>query len=168
MNSENPSSTDPSTNDPITIGVISDTHGLLRPQIVDRLKACSHILHAGDIGAQEVLDQLNSIAPVVAVRGNMDFGSWSNELPVAEIVRLGGIFFYVLHNLDYLDLDPVAADIQVVISGHTHQSRLFEKEGVIYLNPGSAGHRRKHYPVSMATIRIEGEKVTPWIIEIDA
>ena len=152
---------------PITIGVISDTHGLLRPQVAQQLVACSHILHAGDIGGQEILDQLNDIAPVIAVRGNMDYDPWASSLPVIEMSEIGGAFFYMLHNLDYLDLDPVAAGIQVVISGHTHRPSLFEKDGVLFLNPGSAGHRRLNYPVSMAKIRLQEKNVQPQIIEID-
>lgn len=150
-----------------TIGVLSDTHGLLRPEIEKQLSGCNHILHAGDIGDLAVLQRLERIAPVVAVRGNMDYGSWSNALPVKEMVEIDGVFFYLLHDLYHLDLDPAAADIHVVISGHTHQSKLFRKDGVIYLNPGSAGHRRRHYPVSMAVIHIQDKKVTLRIIEIN-
>ena len=159
LNSTNPK--------PKTIGVISDTHGLIRPGIESQLAGCDRILHAGDIGDSRVLDRLNRIAPVVAVRGNMDYGSWSRALPVREMVEIDGIFLYLLHDLYQLDVDPAAAGIHVVVSGHTHQSKLFRKDGVLYLNPGSAGHRRSHYPVSMATIRIEGEDLSPRIHEID-
>jgi putative phosphoesterase len=152
---------------PKTIGVISDTHGLIRPEIENQLAGCDRILHAGDIGDEKVLQRLEHIAPVVAVRGNMDYGSWSNALPVREMVEIDGVFFYLLHDLVHLDLDPSAAGIQVVVSGHTHQPKLFQKEGVIYLNPGSAGHRRSNYPVSMAMIDIENGNVNPRIIEID-
>lgn len=151
-----------------TIGVVSDTHGLLRPEIENQLVGCNHILHAGDIGDADVLQRLERIAPVVAVRGNMDYGSWSKALPVKEMVEIEGIFFYLLHDLYHLDLDPPAAGIHVVVSGHTHQAKLIRKDGVIYLNPGSAGHRRSHYPVSMAKIQIQDQTVTPRIIEIDA
>ena len=149
------------------IGVISDTHGLLRPEIESQLAGCDRILHAGDIGEQSVLERLERIAPVVAVRGNMDYGAWSNALPVKEMVEIDGVFFYLLHDLYHLDLDPPAAGIHVVISGHTHQAKLFHKDGVVYLNPGSAGHRRSHYPVSMAMIYIDDGQVNPRIIEID-
>jgi putative phosphoesterase len=151
-----------------TIGVISDTHGLLRPEIENQLSGCDHIMHAGDIGDPAVLERLGRIAPVVAVRGNMDYGSWSNRLPVKDMVEIDGIFFYLLHDLYHLDLDPPAAGIHVVVSGHTHQAKLFRQDGVIYLNPGSAGHRRSHYPVSMAMITIQDKNVRPRIIEIDA
>jgi hypothetical protein len=155
-----------STN-PTTIGILSDTHGLLRPEVEEALAGCARILHAGDVGDPEVLERLEGIAPVTAVRGNMDYGSWSNGLPVTEMVEIGGIFFYILHDLYQLDLDPVAAGIQVVVSGHTHRSEWIEKDGVIFLNPGSAGHRRHHYPVSVALIRIENGQVAPRIVEID-
>ncbi|WP_419664021.1 phosphodiesterase, MJ0936 family [Desulfosarcina variabilis str. Montpellier] len=150
-----------------TIGVLSDTHGLLRPEIEKQLSGCDHILHAGDIGDGAILQRLEQIAPVVAVRGNMDYGSWSNALPVKEMVEIEGVFFYLLHDLYHLDLDPLAAGIHVVVSGHTHQAKLFRKDGVIYLNPGSAGHRRSHYPISMAMVHIDEKTVTPQIIEID-
>lgn len=150
-----------------TIGVISDTHGLIRPEIENQLVGCDRILHAGDVGDRDVIARLEQIAPVVAVRGNMDYGTWSSALPVKEMLEIDGVFFYLLHDLYRLDLDPAAAGIHVVVSGHTHQAKLFRKQGVIYLNPGSAGHRRSRYPVSMATIRIEGGKIDPRIIEID-
>jgi uncharacterized protein len=152
---------------PTTIGVISDTHGLIRPEIEKKLAGCDRILHAGDIGDEKALQRLEHIAPVVAVRGNMDSGPWSNALPVTEMVEIDGIFFYLLHDLYQLDLDPSAAGIQVVVSGHTHQPKLFQKAGVLYLNPGSAGHRRSNYPVSMAKVGIENGNVNPRIIEID-
>lgn len=166
MNATNTTNTINATN-PTIIGVISDTHGLIRPEIEKKLAGCDRILHAGDIGDEKVLQRLEHIAPVVAVRGNMDYGSWSNALPVKEMVEIVGIFFYLLHDLYQLDLDPSAAGIHVVVSGHTHQPKLFQKAGVLYLNPGSAGHRRSNYPVSMAKIGIENGHVNPRIIEID-
>lgn len=150
-----------------TIGILSDTHGLLRPEVVKALAGCDHILHAGDIGENDVLDGLKRIAPVVAVRGNMDYGSWSNALPVTDMVEIGDIFFYILHDLNQLDLEPAAAGIHVVISGHTHQPRLIKKDGVTYLNPGSAGHRRFDYPVSVAMVHIENRTAISRIIELD-
>ena len=149
------------------IGILSDTHGLLRPEVLAALADCDHILHAGDVGDGQVLERLERIAPVTAVRGNMDYGSWSHSLPVDEMVEIGNIFFYMLHDLNHLDLDPAAAGIQVVVSGHTHQPQLVEKDGVAYLNPGSAGHRRFNYPVSVARVQIQDGTVTPRIIEID-
>lgn len=150
-----------------TIGILSDTHGLLRPEVVTALAGCDHILHAGDICDNDVLDRLKRIAPVVAVRGNMDYGSWSNALPVRDIVEIDGIFFYMLHDLNQLDLDPAAAGVHVVVSGHTHQPQLIKKDGVTYLNPGSAGHRRFDYPVSVAMVRIENGTIIPRILELE-
>jgi len=152
---------------PITIGILSDTHGLLRPEVEKVLSGCHRILHAGDVGDGQVLKKLERIAPVMAVRGNMDYGSWSNPLPSREMVEIDGIFFYMLHDLDRLDVDPSAAGIHVVVSGHTHQPKIFQENGVTYLNPGSAGHRRFNYPVSVAIVRIENGAVIPRIIEID-
>ena len=150
-----------------TVGVISDTHGLLRPEVEKCLAGCDHILHAGDVGDNDVLERLRRIAPVVAVRGNMDYGSWSNALPVAEMVEIGTIFFYILHDLYHLDLDPAAAGIHVVVSGHTHRPELIQQDGVFFLNPGSAGHRRHNYPVSMAIVGIEDGQVYPRIVKTD-
>jgi uncharacterized protein len=114
-----------------------------------------------------VLRRLQRIAPLMAVRGNMDYGSWSNPLPDREMVEIEGILFYILHNLHHLDLDPSAAGIHVVISGHTHQPKIFNKDGVIYLNPGSAGQRRFDYPISVAIVHIENGSLFPRIIEFD-
>ena len=150
-----------------TIGIISDTHGLLRPEVAAALAGCDRILHAGDVGDGQVLEGLQKIAPVVAVRGNMDYGSWSNPLPVTEMVEIDNVFFYLLHDLYQLDLDPTAAGIHVVVSGHTHQPDLFTENGVIYLNPGSAGHRRNRYPVSLAHVRIHNGTPIPRLIAID-
>lgn len=149
------------------IAILSDTHGLLRPEVEQALAGCDHILHAGDIGAKEVLDRLERIAPVAAVRGNMDAGSWSRSLPVNEMVEIAGVCFYILHDLHQLDLEPSAAGIHVVVSGHTHRPEILRKDGVIYLNPGSAGHRRFNYPVSVARVGIENGALDPRIIEID-
>ena len=150
-----------------TVGILSDTHGLLRPEVEKRLAGCDHILHAGDVGDDEVLERLRQIAPVVAVRGNMDYGSWSNALPVTEMVEIGTILFYILHDLYHLDLDPAAAGIHVVVSGHTHRPELIRQDGVFFLNPGSAGHRRHNYPVSMAIVGIEDGQIDTRIVKID-
>ena len=151
----------------LTVGILSDTHGLLRPEVAETLAGCGYILHAGDIGDGQVLERLKRIAPVTAVRGNMDYGSWSNSLPVSEMVEIDGIYFYIIHDLNQLDLDPAAAGIQVVVSGHTHQPHLIEKNGVTYLNPGSAGHRRFDYPVSLAMVLLQDGTVTSRIVEIN-
>lgn len=139
---------------------------MLRPEVEKTLKGCHQILHAGDVGNGQVLIALNRIAPVVAVRGNMDHGSWSNSLPDKEMVEIEGIFFYVIHDLYMLDLEPSVAGVHVVVSGHTHQPKIFKNNGVLYLNPGSAGQRRFDYPVSVAIVRIESGSVFPRIIEL--
>lgn len=150
-----------------TIGILSDTHSILRPEAEEALGECDRILHAGDVGDANVLERLQRIAPVVAVRGNMDYGSWASALPVTEMVELSGTVFYLLHDLYQLDLDPPSAGIHVVVHGHTHRPEIKEKEGVTYLNPGSAGHRRYDYPVSLARIQIENGVVHPRIITLD-
>jgi putative phosphoesterase len=149
------------------VGIISDTHGLLRREVEDGLAGCDHILHAGDVGNGQILERLASVAPLTAVRGNMDYGSWSNSLPASEMVVIDGLFFYILHDLHRLDLDPSAAGIHMVVSGHTHQPDMFRENGVIFLNPGSAGPRRFNYPVSFAEVRIENDKMLPKIIELE-
>ena len=151
----------------ILVGVISDTHGLLRPEVVNALAGCHQILHAGDVGDPEILERLRKIAPVTAVRGNTDYGSWARDLHATEMIDIGGAFFYILHDLVRLDLDPKAAGIHLVISGHTHQPELYQREGVYYLNPGSAGHRRYDYPVSVAMVRLVAGKVDPKIVRLD-
>ena len=152
---------------PTHIGILSDTHGLLLPAVEKALKGCHRILHAGDVGNGQVLNRLKQIAPVMAVRGNMDHGSWSSALPIKEMVEIQGIFFYILHDLYELDVDPSAAGIHVVVNGHTHQPKIFKKNGVIFLNPGSAGQRRFNYPLSVAIVSIESGAVIPRIVEID-
>jgi len=138
------------------VGVISDTHGLLRPEALKALEGVDLIIHAGDIGKPEVLEVLQSVAPVVAVRGNMDKGAWARELPETEVVEIGGLLLYVLHDLNELDLDPVAASFGAVLSGHSHRPSVKEHRGILYLNPGSAGPRRFRLPVSLAHLRIQG------------
>ena len=141
------------------IGVISDTHGLLRPEAVEALRGVSLILHAGDVGKPEILAQLEEVAPVKAVRGNVDRGEWAQKLPMTEVVEVGGVFFYMLHILEDLDLDLVAAGFKVVVFGHSHKPSQEVKRGVLYLNPGSAGPRRFKLPVSLALVRVRGQEV---------
>ena len=123
------------------------------------MRGSEHIIHAGDIGAAEILEKLATIAPVTAIRGNVDIGAWARKLPETEVVERGGISIYVLHNLAELDLKPEAAGFHVVISGHSHVPKQETKNGVLYLNPGSAGPRRFKLPVSVARVRINGEKI---------
>ncbi len=141
------------------IGVISDTHGFLRPQAVEALKGVNLIIHAGDVGSPEILENLGKIAPVKAVRGNTDRGEWARELPLTEVVEVGEIQIYVLHDLHTLDLDPGAAGFAAVIFGHSHRPHLERKNGVLFLNPGSAGPRRLTLPVSLAYLTLQGREL---------
>lgn len=136
------------------IGVLSDTHGLLRPEAIFALKGCDAIIHAGDVGNAQIISQLKTIAPVYAVRGNIDKAPWARSLPQREIIEVGDKLIYVLHNLDDLDLEPVSAGIGAVIYGHTHRPEHKLKDGVLYLNPGSIGPPRGDLPISMALLRI--------------
>ncbi len=138
----------------MTIGVISDTHGLLRAEALEALKGVDHILHAGDVGDPEILTALSLIAPVTAIRGNIDTRGLCAELPPTEMVELQGRFFYLVHSLHDLDLDPVAAGIDVVISGHSHKPSVGVKDKVIFVNPGSAGPRRFKLPVTIAILTL--------------
>jgi putative phosphoesterase len=143
----------------VRVGVISDTHGLLRPEALAALRGADHLVHAGDIGAPAVLRELRAVAPLTAVRGNNDREAWARAIPDTDSVRLGGIVLYILHDLKALDLDPAAAGFRVVVSGHSHQPRVEERDGVLYLNPGSAGPRRFRLPVSVALLEIDGGRV---------
>ena len=148
------------------IGVISDTHGLMRPEAIAALHGSDFIIHAGDIGKPEVLDELREVAPVFAVRGNIDKGKWAETLPASEVVQTGDKYLYVLHNLDELDLDPVAAGFHAVITGHSHRPKIEDRDGVLYLNPGSAGPRRFSLPIAVARIELAGDKLRGEIIEL--
>ncbi|RJR41542.1 MAG: metallophosphoesterase [Desulfobacteraceae bacterium] len=141
------------------IGIISDTHGLLRPSVMDALCGVSMILHAGDVGSRPVLTELRRIAPLVAVRGNVDRGPWTRRLKMREYVEIAGTACYLLHDIADLDLDPAAAGIRLVVYGHSHRPRLFEKKGVMYLNPGSVGPRRFKLPISMAYLMLGDDGV---------
>jgi uncharacterized protein len=151
---------------PILIGVISDTHGLLRPEALAALRGSQHIIHAGDVGAPKILDQLAAIAPVTAVRGNVDKVAWARKLPETEVIELGGVSIYVLHDLGQLDLKPEAGGFNVVISGHSHVPRQEMSNGVLYFNPGSAGPRRFKLPITLGKLIVEGKKVHGEIITI--
>ena len=144
---------------PILIGVISDTHGLLRPEAVDALRGSDYIIHAGDVGAPEILDKLRDIAPMTAVRGNVDKGAWAGELPETDVLESGGILIYVLHDLQQLDLKPMGAGVAVVVSGHSHVPKQEMRDGVLYFNPGSAGPRRFKLPVSIGKLILEDGRV---------
>jgi putative phosphoesterase len=148
------------------IGVISDTHGLLRPEALTALAGSDHILHAGDVGNADILDALREIAPVTAIRGNVDVHGPCAELPATDVVELEGKLFYLVHSAGWLDIHPHAAGIAAVISGHSHQPSMETRAGVLYLNPGSAGPRRFKLPVAVAIIEIAGGQLTAKIIEI--
>ena len=147
------------------IGVISDTHGLLRPQAIRALRGSEHIVHAGDVGAREILEELKAMAPVTAIRGNIDEGAWAG-LPETELVELGGVSIYVLHDLTKLDLKPAAAGVKVVISGHSHVPKQETRDGVLYFNPGSAGPRRFQLPITVGRLLIAGGVVSGEIVKI--
>lgn len=148
------------------IGAISDTHGLLRPEARVALAECEHILHAGDVGEPGILDALNEIAPVTAIRGNVDVSGACAKLPETEMVELGDIVFYLVHSVNWLDLNPAEAGVQVVVSGHSHRPSVDRKNGVLYLNPGSAGPRRFQLPISVALVTISGSEVKARIVEL--
>jgi putative phosphoesterase len=148
------------------IGVISDTHGLLRPEAVEGLRGCALIIHAGDIGEPQVLNDLRTLAPVVAVRGNRDKGAWAAALPTSEVVEFGADLIYVLHDRAELDLEPRGAGMAAVISGHTHEPSIETRDGVLYLNPGSAGPRRRQLPISIAVLEVEGRGLSARIVDL--
>lgn len=146
------------------VGVISDTHGLLRPEAVAALKDADHILHAGDVGEKEILVRLRHIAPVTAIRGNIDHSGPCAQLPETEFVELGGVNIYMLHDRNALDLDPRAAGIAAVVSGHSHQPLIERVKDVLYFNPGSAGPRRFSLPVSVGFLEIRNGKIEPRLV----
>ena len=139
---------------PTRIGLISDTHGLLRPQAIEALRGSELILHAGDVGKPEILTALRRIAPVIAVRGNVDKSDWAHSLPETAIAEAGKVLLYVLHDVHTLDWNPAAAGFHVVVSGHSHQPGKFERAGVLYINLGSAGPRRFQLPVTVARLNL--------------
>ena len=149
-----------------TIGIISDTHGLLRPEAVNVLQGVDLIIHAGDIGAPTLLRELENTAPLVAVRGNMDYETRPNKLPVTEVVTINDNLIYVLHDINRLDLDPAVSGISVVISGHTHRPSIKKRGRTLYINPGSAGPRRSGLPASVALLHIRGSSLNAKLIKL--
>ncbi|MGN2242270.1 metallophosphoesterase family protein [Frateuria sp. GZRR33] len=149
------------------VGLISDTHGLLRPAAVDFLRGCQRIIHAGDIGGPAILDALSAIAPLTAVRGNNDRDAGSAQLPETATLELGAVRLYVLHDLKALAVDPGAEGVHVVVSGHSHKPLVEERAGVLYVNPGSAGRRRFKLPIGVGELLIDGREVMPRIVELD-
>ena len=151
----------------VVVGLISDTHGLLRDEALAALQGADMIVHAGDIGIPDVLDGLRSVAPLVAVRGNMDFGDLRSKLPENDIVEAAGHLIYIIHEIGRMDLDPAAADISAVVYGHSHRPRIEKHQGVLFINPGSAGPRRFSYPVTVARVIIRDGQLEAEIIDVD-
>jgi putative phosphoesterase len=149
------------------VGLISDTHGLLRPEALAFLRGSDFIVHAGDIGDAEVIQALRALAPVTVVRGNNDNSAWAEGIAETEVLQVGDVFIYVLHDLAELDLDPMAAGFQVVVSGHSHHPLVERRDGVLYVNPGSAGPRRFKLPIAVAELQIVGPSVDARIVQLD-
>jgi putative phosphoesterase len=152
---------------PTIVGLISDTHGLVRPQALAALRGVDHIIHAGDIGSAAVLEALGAIAPLTAIRGNNDRDAWARQLPETEAVEVGGVWVYVIHDLNEIDLDPAAAGFAAVISGHSHRSKVDERHGVLFVNPGSAGPRRFSLPIAVARLEIRAAKVRAQLVDLE-
>ena len=150
------------------VGVISDTHGVLRPRALEAMRGSNQIIHAGDIGDPGILAALGAIAPVTAVRGNVDRQTWAEKISLTEVLEAGGVSIYILHILQELDLKPEAAGFKVVVSGHSHIPAQQRKNGVLYFNPGSAGPRRFQRPVTVGRLHIERDKVRGQIVELQA
>jgi putative phosphoesterase len=146
------------------VGLISDTHGLLRPEALDFLAGCEHIVHGGDIGNAAILERLARIAPLTVVRGNNDTGPWAKSIPATALLQLGSVALYAVHDIKEIDIDPVAAGVRIVVSGHSHRPSSAERGGVLYINPGSAGRRRFSLPISAAELVIDGDAVSSRIV----
>ena len=151
----------------LRVGLISDTHGLLRPEAVTFLRGSDYIVHAGDIGDADIIGKLGILAPVTAVRGNNDRGLWAQAIPESDVLQVDNVFMYILHNVAELNADPVAGGFQVVVSGHSHQPSVEERNGVLYVNPGSCGPRRFKLPITAAELDIEGHTVRARVVELE-
>ncbi|CAN5320318.1 metallophosphoesterase family protein [soil metagenome] len=151
----------------IRVGLISDTHGLLRPEALAFLRGSDHIVHGGDIGDPAILETLRTIAPLTVVRGNNDYNDWARGIHETELVEIGNLHLYAIHNLAELDIDPAAAGVKVVVSGHTHQPKVDQRGGVIYVNPGSAGPRRFKLPIAVGELRIDSGTVTARTVDLE-
>jgi putative phosphoesterase len=152
----------------VRIGLISDTHGLLRPEALDFLAGSDHIVHGGDIGGPDILERLAAIAPLTVVRGNNDTAAWAKSIPETARLELGGIGVYVIHDIKELDIDPGAAGVRVVVSGHSHKPACAERGGVLYVNPGSAGRRRFSLPIAAAELLVEDGHVEVRLVTLTA
>jgi uncharacterized protein len=150
----------------IRVGLISDTHGLLRPQAVAALQGSDFIVHGGDIGDASILEALAAIAPLTVVRGNNDREPWAAGIAETEFLKVGGVRIYAIHDLSQIDIDPAAAGVRVVVSGHSHKPKVEERGGVLYANPGSAGPRRFKLPIAVAELIVDGDSVSARIVEL--
>ena len=150
----------------LRIGLISDTHGLLRPEALDFLAGSDHIVHGGDIGGPDILERLGALAPLTVVRGNNDTAVWARSIPETARLELGGVGLFVIHDLKALDIDPLAAGVRVVIAGHSHKPSCTERGGVLYVNPGSAGRRRFSLPISAGELSIENGEVAVKLVTL--
>src|ERR1700679_1809606 len=151
----------------LRVGLISDTHGLLRPEARAFAGACDYIIHGGDIGSAAILDELSAMAPLIAVKGNNDRQAWAAHLPETEMIRVGGAFIYVIHDISRLDIEPQAAGVHVVVSGHSHKPLVEQRSGILYVNPGSCGPRRFKLPISVGELMVEGTQVRARTVELD-
>jgi hypothetical protein len=151
---------------PMRVGLISDTHGLLRPEALDFLAGSDHIVHGGDIGGPEILERLAAIAPLTVVRGNNDTAPWARAIPETARVDFGSVALYAIHDLKLLAIDPRAAGVRIVVSGHSHRPACVERDGVLYVNPGSAGRRRFSLPIAAAELIIEGDAVEARLVTL--
>jgi uncharacterized protein len=150
----------------LRVGLISDTHGLLRPEARAFLARSDYIIHGGDIGSAQILEELAALAPLVAVRGNNDHQAWALRLPETEMMRVGGVFVYVIHDISQLDIEPRAAKVRVVVCGHSHKPVVVQREGVLYVNPGSCGPKRFKLPVSVGELLVQGTHVRARTIDL--
>lgn len=166
MSTENQKS-DPIESEPCTIGVISDTHGLLRPEVMKSLEGVDLILHAGDVGDPEVIDHLESVAPVVVVRGNMDYGSWADRLPVSKSLVIGKTKLFLIHDIERIDGQIQLQSYQVIITGHTHRPLIDEQNNIIFINPGSAGPQRNQHSVSIGKLICCNGQIDAQLVELD-
>ncbi|ADU35804.1 metallophosphoesterase family protein [Variovorax paradoxus] len=150
----------------IRVGLISDTHGLLRPEAVAALQGSDFIVHGGDIGNAGILEALAAIAPLTVVRGNNDREPWADGIGESEFLKVGGVVIYAIHDLSQIDIDPAGAGVRVVVSGHSHKPKIEERDGVLYVNPGSAGPRRFKLPIAVAELIVDGNAVSARIVEL--
>lgn len=150
----------------LRVGLVSDTHGLLRPEAKRFAVGCDYLIHGGDIGSPEILDELAALAPLTAVKGNNDAAAWAADLPESEIIRVGGVFVYVIHDIANLALEPRSAGVRVIVSGHSHKPSVAERDGILYVNPGSCGPRRFKLPISVGELVVDGTEVRARTIEL--